>query len=87
MELFIGQGTDSFLIFAFVSILSLDFLNASATAKVVNIATNAAAVVYFVSSGQFMIEYAAVMAVANVAGAKVGAQMALTRGNGLGRSF
>ena len=40
---FFGPGTGSFLIFAFVHLFRLDFLHASSVAKVVNFATNAAA--------------------------------------------
>jgi uncharacterized membrane protein YfcA len=78
---FIGPGTGSFLIFAFVLLLGLDFLHASATAKVVNVCTNAAAVSFFVSTGQFLPVHAAVMATANVAGAHLGTKLALEKGN------
>ncbi|MBC7525855.1 MAG: TSUP family transporter, partial [Flavobacterium sp.] len=37
---FIGPGTGSFLVLAFVSVLGFDFLHASANAKMVNLATN-----------------------------------------------
>ena len=46
-----GPGTGSFLIFLFIRFFALDFLHASASAKVVNIATNLAALVFFVPSG------------------------------------
>ena len=40
---FFGPGTGSFLVFLFVRVFGLDFLHASASAKIVNAATNVAA--------------------------------------------
>ena len=48
---FFGPGTGSFLIFLFVRFFGFDFLHASAGAKVVNVATNLAALAYFVPNG------------------------------------
>ena len=45
---FFGPGTGSFLIFLFIRFFGLDFMRASASAKVVNIATNLAALSFFV---------------------------------------
>ncbi len=42
-----GPGTGSFLIFLFIRCFAFDFLHASASAKLVNIATNVAALVFF----------------------------------------
>ena len=41
---FFGPGTGSFFIFLFVRLLGYDFLNASASAKLLNVATNVAAI-------------------------------------------
>lgn len=43
---FFGPGTGSFLVFAFVGVFGFSFLLASAAAKVVNVATNAAALAW-----------------------------------------
>ena len=48
---FFGPGTGSFLIFAFVRLFGMDFLRASASAKVINSATNVAAIGFFASHG------------------------------------
>ena len=40
---FFGPGAGSFFVFLFVRLLGFDFLNASASAKLLNTATNAAA--------------------------------------------
>ena len=47
----IGPGTGSFLIIALVSAMGYAFLEASAKAKIVNMATNAGALLFFVPHG------------------------------------
>ncbi|MGE0385241.1 MAG: sulfite exporter TauE/SafE family protein [Gammaproteobacteria bacterium] len=76
-----GPGTGTFLIFVFVRVLGFDFLHASACAKLVNVATNLAALSYFAGHGHILWLTAAVMALANVAGALVGSRMAVARGS------
>ena len=78
----IGPGTGSFLLFSFAALLGFDFLHASASAKVINIATNLAALAYFIPTGNVRYELAVGMAVANVTGAYVGAHLSLSRGVG-----
>lgn len=58
-----------------------DFVRASASSKVVNLATNLAALAFFIPAGAVIYGYAIPMAVANVAGAQVGSRMALKGGN------
>lgn len=77
---FFGPGTGSFLLFAFIALLGLDFLGASAASKVVNVATNAAAILAFATHGQVRWGLAIPMAVCNMLGSRVGSQLALTRG-------
>ncbi len=86
-EGFFGPGTGSFLIFAFIGLLGFNFLTASASAKVINITTNMAATAWFAWSGNILYKLAAPMAVCNVAGAWVGAHLALTRGSAFLRVF
>lgn len=78
---FFGPGTGSFLLFALVSAFGLDFLTASAGAKVVNVATNLAAVIYFAATGNIFYVYAVPMAGCNVLGGWVGSKLAILRGN------
>jgi uncharacterized protein len=78
---FFGPGTGSFLIFLLVRFFSLDFLHASSVAKVVNLATNAAALAYFIPTGQVIWLVGLVMAVANVTGAQIGSRLALKHGS------
>jgi uncharacterized membrane protein YfcA len=79
---FFGPGTGSFLIFLFVRFFGFDFLHASAAAKVVNVATNLAAIAYFLPAGYVLPLLAAVMAAANVAGSVIGTRVALRHGSG-----
>jgi hypothetical protein len=60
------------MIFAFVRWFRLDFLHASGAAKVVNLATNAAALAYFVPSGHVLWGIGLGMATFNILGAMLG---------------
>lgn len=84
---FIGPGTGSFLVLMFISLLGHDFMHASAHAKTVNLATNMASIIYFVSTGNILFELAIPMAVCNMAGGFVGTRFALLRGNQFIRIF
>ncbi len=77
---FFGPGTGSFLIFLFIRFFGLDFLRASAASKVVNLATNIAALSFFVPSGNVLLLFAVPMAAANIGGAVTGTQLALRGG-------
>ena len=86
-EGFFGPGTGSFLIFAFVGLLGFNFLTASASAKVINITTNLAAIAWFAWNGNILYKLAIPMAVFNVAGALVGSRLAIKKGSGFLRVF
>ena len=77
----IGPGAGSFLLFGGVVLFGLDFLAATATAKIINIATNATALAYFLSQGQYFGGLALVMAACNILGAEIGARNASKRGS------
>lgn len=79
---FFGPGTGSFLIFLLVRGFGFDFLHASAGAKVINVATNLAALLYFVPHGFWLPVLAGAMALANVAGSMAGTRLALRHGSG-----
>lgn len=78
---FFGPGAGSFMIFAFVHWFGLDFLHASSAAKVVNFATNAAALAFFAPSGHVLWVTGLAMAVFNIAGAVIGSRLALRHGS------
>ncbi|MFE4592025.1 sulfite exporter TauE/SafE family protein [Streptomyces laurentii] len=75
-----GPGTGTFLVLALTAVLHLDLVTASATAKIVNVCTNAGALVTFASQGNVIWQLAAVLAVFNLAGGTTGARMALSKG-------
>ncbi|WP_137938787.1 TSUP family transporter [Chitinivorax sp. B] len=77
---FFGPGTGSFLTFAFVRFFGFDFLRAAATTKVVNGATNLAALAYFIPTGNVLYAAAIPMAIANILGAQLGAHVAMKGG-------
>jgi uncharacterized membrane protein YfcA len=82
---FFGPGTGSFFVFLFVRLLGYDFLHASAGAKLLNTATNVAAVVLFGIKGHVWWSVALVLALANVAGSLLGTRLALRHGAGFVR--
>ncbi|MFN3296765.1 sulfite exporter TauE/SafE family protein [Caldimonas sp.] len=84
---FFGPGTGSFFVFLFVRVLGYDFLHASASAKLLNTATNLSALALFAWKGHVWWHYAVVMAVANVAGSLLGTRLALKHGAGFVRVF
>jgi uncharacterized membrane protein YfcA len=77
----IGPGTGTFLVFALVGLLGLDFLAASASAKIANAATNFGALLVFVPEGAALWRLGLLMGLCNVVGAFLGARMALARGS------
>lgn len=81
----IGPGTGSFLILLLVASLGYTFLQASATAKIVNIGTNLAALLVFGLAGSVLWLLGLAMGLCNIAGAIVGARMAIRRGSGFVR--
>ncbi|MGW8434979.1 sulfite exporter TauE/SafE family protein [Nocardiopsis sp. NPDC055879] len=78
----IGPGTGVFLIIAFTAVLGMDFLHASAAAKIVNVCTNTGALVVFALGGHINWPLGLGLAVCTIIGAQVGARMALQRGAG-----
>ena len=78
---FFGPGTGSFLIFVFIGLFGFDFLAASASAKVINVATNLAALLYFAATDHILWRFALPMALFNVLGSLVGSRLAILKGN------
>ena len=82
---FFGPGTGSFLIFIFIGVFGFSFVAASASAKVVNVATNLSALGYFILKGFVLYQIAIPMAVCNIAGSLVGTRLAVKYGSGFVR--
>jgi uncharacterized protein len=84
---FFGPGTGSFLVFALVRVLGYDFLHASAHAKLLNFATNGAALLLFALKGHVWWHLALPMALANVIGSLLGTRLALQHGTAFVRGM
>ena len=77
---FFGPGTGSFFIFLLIRLLGLDFLHASASSKVLNAASNLAALLLLAATGHVWWQVGLAMAAANVAGSLLGTALALKHG-------
>jgi uncharacterized protein len=75
-----GPGTGTFLVLAFTTIIGLDFVHGSAIAKVLNASTNVGALIVFSITGHVLWTLGLAMAVANIAGAQLGAHMTMRHG-------
>lgn len=82
-----GPGSGSFLLFIFVKCFGFDFLNASASAKLVNFGTFSAALMFFIPSGNVLWTIGGVVGACNIAGSLTGAFLALRYGSGFIRIF
>ena len=82
-----GPGTGTFLIFLLVGLIGYAFIKASATAKIVNIATNFGALISFQITGHIWWKIGLALAVANIAGAITGSHLAIRGGSKLVRQF
>ncbi|HEU4724387.1 MAG TPA: TSUP family transporter [Candidatus Eisenbacteria bacterium] len=78
---FFGPGTGTFLIVLYVAFLGISLARASADAKVVNCASNFAALVVFTAQGVVVWSLAAPMLLAQIAGGWTGAHLAIRGGN------
>ncbi|WPR70587.1 TSUP family transporter [Flavobacterium sp. NG2] len=84
---FIGPGTGSFFVVAFIALMGFDFLHASANAKMVNLATNFGSICLFMLKGKIIWLIAIPMAVSNALGGWIGAKLAINKGNQFIRIF
>jgi uncharacterized membrane protein YfcA len=78
---FFGPGVGSMLIATWALVFGDTLTRASGNAKVVNLASNVAALLIFVVKGAVIWKIAAPMAAANATGAFVGARLAVKRGD------
>ena len=76
-----GPGTGAFLVFALVGLLGYAFLQASATAKIVNLATNVGALAVFAAHGSVLWRLGLLMGTANLLGGYLGARTAVSAGS------
>jgi uncharacterized membrane protein YfcA len=79
---FLGPGTGSMLMLAFIAWFGRDFLQASALTKFINGASNLGALLWFAPSGLVLWSLAMPMAVCNLLGGLAGSRLAMRSGNG-----
>ncbi len=84
---FFGPGTGSFLVLGFVLFLGMDFMHASAYAKIVNCITNLSALVVFINQCNYLLNIAVLMGVSNIMGSYLGSHMAIKKGNAFIRNI
>ncbi len=84
---FFGPGTGSFLMFLFVRFFGYDFLRATAVAKVLNVACNAAALIWFGFSGHVLWILGLTMAICGVGGSILGSHLAIKHGTSFVRKM
>ena len=77
---FFGPGTGSLWTLGFVAILGFNMLKATAHTKVVNFTSNFASFLFFAFAGHVLWLPAAVMAVGQLLGARMGANIAMKHG-------
>lgn len=77
---FLGPGTGSLLIFGFVSFIGMSYTQASANAKVVNLASGVAALVTFALSGQVDFALGLAAAAFSITGNMAGSLLAIRFG-------
>ncbi|HEY9312549.1 TSUP family transporter [Williamsia sp.] len=78
-----GPGTGMFLIIALTALLSRNFIESAALAKIANTATNLGALVVFAIGGNIWWALGLMLAVANVGGSILGSRTVLNRGTGV----
>jgi uncharacterized membrane protein YfcA len=78
---FFGPGSGTFLIIAFSTLLGFSLLTANGNAKVVNFASNLAAVFTFAVNGNIDYKISIGAAVCGIAGSYIGAKLALSKGS------
>ncbi len=84
---FFGPGTGSFLIFSYVLFLGLDYTQANANAKVINLASNLAAVITFIIGGKVIYALAIPAAICGIAGNWLGSKMVIKNKTKIIRPF
>jgi len=83
----VGPGTGTFLILLFVQIFSMNEVLASGTAKVVNLASNLAALISLLCTGHVLVLLGIPVGLCAMLGAAQGSRMTLKHGAGLVRGM
>ena len=81
----LGPGTGSFLVIGVVALVGFSFLQATASAKLINLATNLGALLFFVPAGHVVWSLGLALATGNLVGGYLGARIAIRFGSGFVR--
>jgi uncharacterized protein len=82
----IGPGTGTLMVFAFVSVLGLDFLKSSAVSKAANVAADLSSWTVLALGGYVLWVLAIPLIVGNMLGSYIGSHLAIKRGQGFVRA-
>ncbi len=77
----IGPGTGTLMVFAFVSVLGLDFLRASAVSKASNVAADVSSWTVLMLGGYVRWGIVVPLVIGNMLGSQLGSRMAILRGS------
>lgn len=80
---FFGPGTGTFLAIALVTLLGMNLVKATAHAKLLNLCSNLAAVIFFALHGNIVWAYGLPMLAGQWVGGTIGARLVVTRGHQL----
>ena len=83
----IGPGTGTFLILLFTSLMGMEAVMASGTAKLVNLTSNVASLLSLLLAGQVMLLLGLPAAACGIAGNLLGANMTIKKGSGFIRTI
>ncbi len=82
----IGPGTGTIMVFAFVSVLGLDFLKSSAVSKAANVSADLSSWTVLMLSGYVIWALALPLIIGNILGSYLGSHLAIKRGQGFVRA-
>jgi uncharacterized protein len=83
----IGPGTGTLMVFAFVSLLGLDFLKSSAVSKATNVAADLSSWTVLALGGYVLWALAIPLILGNMLGSYIGSHLAIKRGQGFVRAM
>lgn len=84
---FAGPGTGTFFALSLVKLRGMDYIGATAHAKVLNFTSNVCSLVVFAIGGQVLVLAALTMAAGQIIGARLGASAAIKHGGGFIRKI
>ncbi|MCX7958548.1 MAG: sulfite exporter TauE/SafE family protein, partial [Deltaproteobacteria bacterium] len=77
---FFGPGTGTFMTIAFNSLIGLDLVTASGTARLCNLGSNLGSLIIFLSNNKVLFPLAVFTAISGIAGNLIGSSLALKKG-------